>query len=189
MRVSKEHKEKVRQEILEAAGKGFREQGYGGLGVDGLAKRAGLTSGAFYKHFPSKDDAFKAAVVKGLQDYAQAVQGFEADHGEAWTQAFINYYLGKSHVENLACSCAVPGLSAEVMRADKTTKKAYEDEINTVADNIASGLEGHTKEDAWALMALMAGAVMMARCVSNPKKSKEILSSAQRWAETMVDSA
>lgn len=189
MRVSKGYKEKVKQQILDAAGRGFREEGYGGLGIDGLAKRAGLTSGAFYGHFSSKDEAFKEAVTKGLQDYAQGVLNFKTDQGAQWAQAFLDYYLGTPHMDDLGCGCAVPGLSAEVMRADSDIKKAYEDEVKIIADTIAKGLKGQHKHDAWALMALLAGSVMMARCIENPETSREVLDSARKWAEQIVSSS
>lgn len=189
MRVSKEHKEKTRQKILKAAGRGFREEGYGGLGVDGLAKRAGLTSGAFYGHFSSKDEAFKEAVIQGIQDYTQAVVNLEVEHGENWTKEFLDYYLGKSHVDDMACGCVVPGLSAEVMRADANTKKAYENEIKKTAENISTRLKEQSKDNAWALMAMLAGSVMMARCIDNEDISDEILKSVKNCAEKLLSSS
>ena len=59
MKVSEEYKQLVRRKMVDAAGRGFRKNGYGGLGVDGLAKEAGVTSGAFYGHFKSKDELVK----------------------------------------------------------------------------------------------------------------------------------
>jgi AcrR family transcriptional regulator len=61
------HKEEARARMVAAAGRGFRRQGFGGIGVDGLAKEAEVTSGAFYGHFSSKGEAFKAALVAGLE--------------------------------------------------------------------------------------------------------------------------
>ena len=77
MRVTKEQKEQTRTKIIEAAGQGFRTHGYGGLGVDGLAKGADVTSGAFYGHFSSKGEAFKAAIEKGMEDYADTVRALQ----------------------------------------------------------------------------------------------------------------
>jgi len=186
MRVSKETKEKIRADILDAAGQGFREMGYGSLGIDGLAKRIGMTSGAFYSHFPSKQEAFKEVVSKGLSDYGEAVQQFQVQHSTDWTDAFLDYYLGDEHVENLACSCAVPGLSAEVMRADSDTKKIYEKQVTDIATHIADGLDQGSLENAWALMGLLAGSVMLARCVSSPESSQQIVNSARLWAEKIL---
>jgi TetR/AcrR family transcriptional regulator, transcriptional repressor for nem operon len=57
----------ARERLIEAAGRGFRTSGFGGIGVDGLAKAAGLTSGAFYIHFSSKREAFRFAHHEGFE--------------------------------------------------------------------------------------------------------------------------
>ena len=67
-------KEETRARILAGAGRTFRSQGYGGAGVDGVAKAAGVTSGAFYAHFKSKAEAFREAVVVGMQDLEGAIR-------------------------------------------------------------------------------------------------------------------
>lgn len=186
MRVSKKQKEKIRTDMLDAAGQGFREMGYEGLGIDGLVKRIGMTSGVFYSHFSSKQEAFKAVLNEGLLDYADNVEKLKEAHDDHWPQAFLEYYLGNEHVENIACSCAVPGLSADVVRSDTETKKMYEKQVSDIAEKIAEGLKQDELENTWALMGLLTGAVILARSVSNPKKSQQILESAKNWAEKMV---
>ncbi len=186
MRVSKEHKKKVRREILEAASKGFREEGFSGLGVDGLAKRAGMTSGAFYGHFSSKGDAFREVVNLGLQDYEEAVRQFQKEYGDAWAEKFLDYYLGEDHVSDLSGSCVVPGLSSDVVRAGEDLKQAYENEIGRISSLMGSAPGGPRAEDAPAFLALLAGAVMMARSVSSTQMVQTILVSARQQAEAML---
>ena len=48
----------TRSRIIDAAGRSFRSNGYAGIGVDGIAKAAGVTSGAFYAHLGSKKWCF-----------------------------------------------------------------------------------------------------------------------------------
>lgn len=164
----------TRQNIIEAAGRGFRKSGYGGLGIDGLAKEAGVTSGAFYGHFKSKDDVFRETVAQGLADYRDAIGQMQQEHGSKWIQAFLDYYLGEKHCHNIEGGCAVPGLSADVMRSDKKTKTVYTEKIQEIASAIAQGLSGKDKKTAYALMALLGGAVMMERSVSDPILAREI---------------
>src|SRR5436190_21824207 len=63
VRVTREQADAHREKILEIAATLFRERGYGGIGVAGIMKRAGLTHGGFYGHFASKDDL--AAEITG----------------------------------------------------------------------------------------------------------------------------
>jgi len=50
--------EETRTNILEAALECFAQHGYGATGVAEICKRAGVTKGAFYYHFPSKQAVF-----------------------------------------------------------------------------------------------------------------------------------
>ena len=61
----------ARERLIEAAGRGFPHW-FGGIGVDGLAKAAGLTSGAFYIHFSSKREAFRFAHHEGFEFFHAA---------------------------------------------------------------------------------------------------------------------
>ena len=56
MKVTRQQAEKNRERVLDVAGRLFRENGFDGIGVDGLMKGAGLTHGGFYANFKSKED-------------------------------------------------------------------------------------------------------------------------------------
>ena len=70
MRYSKEHKEQTRQRILEAAGRVFRRGGYSATGVDAVMADAGLTAGAFYRHFDSKEHLLGEVMSVALDHHA-----------------------------------------------------------------------------------------------------------------------
>jgi len=55
MRKSREEAVETRKRIVRAAARKFREQGIVATGLADLMKAAGLTHGAFYRHFASKD--------------------------------------------------------------------------------------------------------------------------------------
>src|ERR687897_3231659 len=56
MRYGKDQKQATRQRIVEAAGRRFKADGIDGAGVAAVMSDAGLTNGAFYGHFSSKED-------------------------------------------------------------------------------------------------------------------------------------
>jgi AcrR family transcriptional regulator len=178
MRYPPEHSEQTAKRVLDAAAREFREQGFGGVGVDALAKSAGVTSGAFYSHFRSKSGAFRAVVAQGVQRLNAAVGLFRGKYGDKWFVAFASYYLGKEHRRDVAGGCALPSLSAEVARAPDDTRKDYEAELVRVATAIAEGLPGHPgREAAWPVMAQLAGGVLLARAVKSEALAKEIAES------------
>ncbi|PKA39986.1 TetR/AcrR family transcriptional regulator [Rhizobium sullae] len=190
MRYQSDHKEEAKAKLLDAAGRGFRRQGFGGIGVDGLAKEAGVTSGAFYGHFKSKDAAFEAAAVAGLDNLRESIAKLQAEEGDRWTETFIDFYLG----ELLRCSpdnsCGLQSLTSDVTRSSKDTKTAYGMALESVAQQLADKLEGRTEEEkrrkAWSLMALLSGGVTMARSVASPELQDSIASHLKQAARLLL---
>lgn len=178
MRYKAGHKEEARAKMLAAAGRGFRRQGFGGIGVDGLAKEAEVTSGAFYGHFSSKGDAFKAALVAGLEELRIAVEALRAEHGAKWIEVFVDFYLGQKRICELGASCALQSLTSEVQRADAEIKSVFETEIEGVVSAVAEGLPGRSRKEkrarAWALLSILSGGVTMARAVADKDVSAAI---------------
>lgn len=178
-------KEESRARILQSAGRGFRSRGFGGSGVDGLAKDADVTSGAFYAHFKSKADAFREAISVGLQDLTRGVEQMRQELGNRWRAGFIEFYLGDRRTCDLADSCALQSLSGEVARAGDDARQAYETELRAIIEAVAAGLEGKPKarrEEATALLALLVGGVTLARAVQDPALSNEIAAAVRKYA-------
>jgi TetR/AcrR family transcriptional repressor of nem operon len=180
------HKQEAKARILAAVGRGFRKRGYGGIGVDGLAKEAAVTSGALYGHFPSKDVAFKEAVIAGMDELHLGIKTLRAEHGADWVGAFVDFYLGHKRVCDLGESCALQSLAPEVQRADRKTRSAFEARMSLVAHAVADGLSGSSAADrlerAWALLAILSGGVTMARAVHDPAVSAAIASAVRKAA-------
>jgi AcrR family transcriptional regulator len=178
MRYRPDHKEAARTRILDAAGRGFRRLGFGGVGVDGLAKEAGVTSGAFYGHFPSKADAFKAAAVSGLVQLREGIGGLRASEGDAWLEKFVDFYMSVRRTCELGESCALQSLTVEVARADRGTKVAYQAELLRLVEAVAEGLPNGTlaarRKMAWAILAMLSGGVSISRSAADPKTGSQI---------------
>lgn len=175
MRYGPEHKKLARARIVEASGKAFRRHGYGGVGIDGLAKEAGVTSGAFYGHFKSKDLAFREIAIRGLWELRVAIAGLQAAHGEDWIAAFVDFYLGERRTCELGESCALQSLTPDVMRADAETRAAYEGAFGEVVEQVAGGL-AHLAPDvarqrALALLSMLSGGVTVARGMASAEQS------------------
>ncbi|MGO9134520.1 MAG: TetR/AcrR family transcriptional regulator [Methylovirgula sp.] len=173
-----EQKEESRARILASAGRGFRTLGYGGLGIDGLAKEAGVTSGAFYAHFKSKSAAFKEAVTAGLQNLHGAVLALRETSGSRWRRQFIDFYMSDRRTCDLGESCALQSLSGDVARAGSDVREAYEQEFRKIVTAVADGLDSESakqrRADAIVLLTLLAGGVSLARAVNDPALGEEI---------------
>jgi AcrR family transcriptional regulator len=193
MRYRPEHKAAARARILGAAGRGFRRLGYGGVGVDGLAREAGVTSGAFYGHFASKAAAFEAAALAGLVELRTGVQALQASDGDAWLWRFVELYLSTKRTCELGDSCALQSLTPEVARAGGETRSAYEAELVRVADAVAAGLPGKSRAArrrlAWTVLAMLSGGVTMARACDDPRIGGQIAAGVTAGVAALVASA
>lgn len=179
-------KEQTRARILDAASQSFRGSGYAGTGVDGIAKAAGVTSGAFYAHFGSKDGAFEAALMSGLDEVIESLPNFQQEFGADWIGAFADYYLGEAHRKDLACGCAMTTLSPEVVRAGPEMRTAYEAKMNRIVSLITDGLDGDIEQArhsrAWAMLSTLIGGLTLSRAVANPDIANMIAAAARTAA-------
>jgi AcrR family transcriptional regulator len=135
-----EQKAQTRGRIVQAAMRGFRRGGFGGLGVDGLAREAGVTSGAFYVHFDSKAAAFEAAVAQAMSELRDGLLACQAAQGKAWWPAFVRFYLGDRRTCELGDSCGLQSLSPEVARAGEPARRAFERGLDEVVQAMLRGV-------------------------------------------------
>src|SRR6059036_615857 len=112
MRYGKDQKQATRQRILQAAGQRFKQDGIDGAGIAAVMSDAGLTNGAFYAHFASKEDL----VANVLADQLRAQRhGIEAQpSNRAGLEAFIRDYLSPQHRDQYADGCPSAALLDEI---------------------------------------------------------------------------
>src|SRR5271166_1781250 len=113
MRYPTGYKRQTNERILRAAGRLFRKQGYAATGVDAVMKSAGLTAGAFYSHFRSKEDLL-AEVLDTVFRESKDDRPKELSklRGHAWLRAFASFYLSKEHRDAADRGCPMPALAA-----------------------------------------------------------------------------
>ena len=185
MRYGKDHKQATRQRIVEAAGRRFKQDGIDGAGVATVMSDAGLTNGAFYSHFRSKEDL----VANVLADQLRAQrQGFDAQSSDrAGLEAFIRSYLSPEHRDQSADGCPSAALIDEIVRRPAATKRVFTDELAATMNDIASRLDATDVEaaraDALALFGFMLGTLQLARALTDRDLSDQLLA---RGVETAM---
>ncbi|MBI5933008.1 MAG: TetR/AcrR family transcriptional regulator [Chloroflexi bacterium] len=95
--------EETRSRILEAAVKQFAVNGYGKASVDNICEQAGVSKGAFYHHFQTKQDVFLALLDGWLQIFDQAVEASKDQPVPETFQQMTDYfpYIFESASDNL----------------------------------------------------------------------------------------
>jgi len=173
-----EQKAQTRQRILEGAGRAFRKGGYAGTGVDGLAKEAGVTSGAFYVHFDSKGAAFRESLKHGMDELRGGILYFQAEHGRRWWPEFVRFYLSVKRRCDLSEGCTLQSMPTEVARSDPESRTAFEVALREVAQAVVDGpVSPRAPKDvdaACAALASLVGAVTLARAVGSSTFADQI---------------
>src|SRR5215207_11453249 len=123
MRYGKDQKQATRQRILDAAGRRFKEDGIDGAGVAAVMSDAGLTNGAFYAHFTSKEDLVANVLADQLRAQRQNVDAELS--GRAGLEAFIRAYLSPQHRDQSADGCPSAALLDEIARRPPATRQAF----------------------------------------------------------------
>ena len=180
MRYEKGHKETTRQHIVDVASRQFREGGVAAVGIAGIMSAAGLTNGAFYAHFDSKEDLVRAVLVDAL---GQRERGLRANlEGQAGLKQSIRDYLSARHRNHAGVGCAIAALVTEIARHPAQTQQIFtgnvERIISLIAGHLRDGTSAQRRRKAMAIYSMMVGSLQMARAVSDPKLSDEMLENA-----------
>jgi TetR/AcrR family transcriptional regulator, transcriptional repressor for nem operon len=186
LKVTKEKAAENRAALVQAAGHLFRERGIDGVGVAEISKQAGLTHGALYAQFPSKEalaaEAFAFANKQGLEQITA-----DRDGRPATLTDCLDWYLSADHRDNLATGCPMAASASEVGRQDKVVCERFTEGFEQVVALMERGLgaspvKGEKRQHALAMMAAMIGGVAASRAVAkaDPKLSSEILRAVRR---------
>src|SRR6059058_4824905 len=132
MRYGKDQKQATRQRILQAAGRRFKQDGIDGAGVARLMSDAGLTNGAFYAHFASKEDLVANVLADQLRAQRQSLDSEPADR--AGLDGFVRSYLSPEHRDQCADGCPSAALLDEIDRRATATRQVFTDELMRVVD-------------------------------------------------------
>ncbi|MGW7611890.1 TetR/AcrR family transcriptional regulator [Streptomyces sp. NPDC054766] len=188
-RYGKEHKQATRQRIIETAGRRFKKDGIDGSGISTLMADAGLTNGAFYAHFESKDNLVAAAVADQLRvQYANVIE--QAAPGIAGLEQIVRWYLSPQHRDSPDDGCPSAALLDEIGRCADETKQAYTDGVLAVIDGIAARLAPadprSVRTKTLSVYAMMVGTLQLSRALADRQLSDEILEEGIRNALTLL---
>jgi TetR/AcrR family transcriptional regulator, transcriptional repressor for nem operon len=168
MKVTREQVTENRGRILDAASRLFRANGFDRVTVAEVMQSAGLTHGAFYGHFSSKDDLIEQTLAHCLTMGSD--QPFDL-------QAYVAHYLSPEHRDNPADGCPFAALAAYVQRQGRDARTVMSDGARTLVsrmsgDQDARAAAGPSIIGSWAAMV---GAMILARAVDDRDLSDRIL--------------
>jgi len=188
VRYEKGHKDETRQRILAVAARQFRERGVSATGLAGIMTEAGLTNGAFYVHFESKEDLIRTVLDDALVRREQVWRKLENEEGGL--AAMIGDYLSPRHRDDPGAGCPTAAMVAEVAREPTATRSTFTERIAAIVARIAAKVKGPSAKqreaDALAIYALMVGSLQLARAVNDKRLSDRILQSGAAAARRLA---
>ncbi|MCW6005163.1 TetR/AcrR family transcriptional regulator [Micromonospora sp. CPCC 205371] len=191
MRYGRERKQVTRRRIIEAAGRRFKADGIDGSGIAALMADAGLTNGAFYAHFDSKDDLVAAVVADQLREQREGLSA--AALGRAGAEQMLRQYLSIGHRDDPARGCPSAALLDEIARTADPTRRAYTEGVLAVIDDVAARVAPNDPRSARArtlsIYALMVGTLQLSRALADRQLADALLEQGIQSALTLLDAA
>lgn len=186
-----EQKERSHQSILDSAARLVRDKGIAGARVADVMQGAGLTVGAFYAHFASKDvlvDEALGRTAARLRDrlFARLDEKPEAERA----RTVLDRYLSAAHRDSATLGCPLPAVAGEVGNSEPQHRGAVVRQI----EELVSGLSRHLPEGgivpgrmlAIGLVALMYGGLTLSRAVRGTNLSDEVLRACRALGAAVV---
>ena len=186
VKVTKEKSAENRRALVRAASKLFRQHGIDGVGVADVAKEAGLTHGALYAQFRSKDDLAAEALADALaRSYERTITSAKSDDPSiGW---LLDYFITRRHRDNIATGCAIAASGCEIARQDKGVSRSLAQGFVRMAHLLEKAVQpsfacATARERALTIAVAEIGALIVARGVakSNPQLSDEVLAASRR---------
>jgi TetR/AcrR family transcriptional repressor of nem operon len=182
MRVSRSQAAENRETVINVASRLFRERGFDGIGLKDLMKGAGLTQGAFYKQFASKEDLAAQASKRAMESATHRWSAATAAKPEDPLGAVIAFYLSMDHRGEKMDGCPIVALGSDAARQGTDVKASFEAGIKQHIEILGRFIAETNGEDtdgkAMAILSTMVGALMLSRVVNDPDLAQALLDAA-----------
>ncbi|MFW5393186.1 TetR/AcrR family transcriptional regulator [Yersinia sp. 2544 StPb PI] len=185
-RVSKQQMALNRESIVQTSSQLFRARGLNGVSVNDLMAAVGLTHGGFYGHFTSKDELAAIASRKALDDSSTRWQQISSQPEHHNLRTLVELYLSTTHRDHAEDGCAITALASDVAREndENPVREVYLSGVRSLLDRLMSVSdienEEQRRQHALAQLAMLSGALTLARATAGDKLSDEFLEAAKK---------
>ncbi len=179
-------KQASHERIVSVAARAIRRSGYDCTGVSDIMKEAGLTHGAFYAHFPSREAMLAEAADRACAESAGAISELVAKvPAEQALATMLRAYLSPEHLQQVDSGCPLAALGSETARQTPEVRRAMTRHIKATVDLVARQSpdwgQPAAHERALLTVASMVGTLLLARAVDEPALSKSLCDAALKF--------
>src|SRR5262249_20854337 len=109
---------------------------------------------------------------------------------QARLKDYLKMYISCQHRDDPAAGCVMPALSADVSRSRGPVREAYQRCMIELIRKMAQALPGPPADrikKAWSILAIMVGAVLVAKALPPGEAADKILEAALERAISMIE--
>lgn len=185
-------KQLTHDRIVRTAAHAIRGAGFAGVGVADVMKRAGLTHGGFYAHFPSREDLLAEALEQAGHDSRERLKAGMAAcmaKGHSRLRALVESYLADSHLRSLDTGCPVAALGSEMPRQTEQVRDAAVARVQALLAGVADVLGPKAPPEAAGVIASqLVGTLQLARTLGDNARGRALLAATRRSLLEQFDS-
>jgi TetR/AcrR family transcriptional regulator, transcriptional repressor for nem operon len=180
---SRKHHNRIRDLVLQSAGRLFNRHGFNAVSIDDVMAEAGLTRGSFYCYFASKSDLYAQSVARVIHEDRENPKGSGSERTRA--DKIVRDYLSEADQNSTADTFPMIGLPNDVSRTDQAVRQAFESAVKLMIQSFEQAANGNAetrRSNALAIAALCVGGMVLSRSIDDLKLGDELRSAAKATA-------
>ncbi|MGN6749748.1 MAG: TetR/AcrR family transcriptional regulator [Xanthobacteraceae bacterium] len=177
---SRKHHNRIRDLVLQSAGRLFNRHGFNAVSIDDVMAEAGLTRGSFYCYFSSKSDLYAQSVARVVLEDRDNPKGIGSERVRA--DKIVQDYLTEAHQETNADTFPMIGLPNDISRTDRAVRQAFESALRLMIQSFEQAANGNAetrRANALAIAALCVGGMVLSRSIDDRKLAEELRGAAK----------
>ena len=178
-----QHREQIRQKIIQSAALLFNRHGFTAVSIDHIMAGAGLTRGGFYSYFHSKSELYAETISRFVNDKREGADAIKKAPDRA--VGIVRDYLSLRHLGDFETCCPLLGLPNDLARSEPSVRAAQESAIRMMVKTFEHGMSAAAqpaRQRALALTSLCVGAMVLARSIEDQSLADELREAAMAIA-------
>ncbi|MCK5917115.1 MAG: TetR/AcrR family transcriptional regulator [Cocleimonas sp.] len=190
MPLSAEHKKQSKKKIIESAFNLFTEHGFENVSINQIMKNAGMTRGAFYAHFSSKQNLYKESISYSTLNSSLLKPKDNNLSDKEWVEQLLQEYLSAHHVKGASTTrCPLAFLTTDIALRDSTIRSTYSDIYVGMNKRMLDYTRSYSpcdKEKMLAITAMIIGGVAIGRALNDEALTQQVLDSCYTTATKLI---
>jgi AcrR family transcriptional regulator len=180
---SRKHHNRIRDLVLQSAGRLFNRHGFNAVSIDDVMAEVGLTRGSFYCYFSSKSDLYAQSVARVVHEDRENPKISGSERGRA--DKIVHDYLSEADQNPTVDTFPMIGLPHDVSRTDRAVRQAFESALKLMIQSFEQAGNGNVEarhSNALAIAALCVGGMVLSRSIDDRKLADELRGAAKTTA-------